>query len=175
MKKIASFLMLFSIVFTFSQVKWMSMEQALQAQKIQPKKILIDFYGNSSDSSKKLDNSTFSHPLIAEQINKYYYSVKFDAESKEQFSFFGKNFGHRGNAANKNTFHEFPKYMNVSTLPSIVFLDEQNQTITILNGFLSPKELEPYISMISGNEYKKIKTRQQWDEYQEKFKSKIKD
>lgn len=175
MKKTAFFFLFFAYLFASSQVKWMSMQQALEAQKSVPKKILIDFYGKSSHTSSELERSTFAHPFIAEQINRNFYPVKFDAESTEQCSFFGKNFTNSNNISSKNTLHDFPKYMNITTLPSIVFLDEHNQTITILNGFLSAKELEPYISMISGDEYKKIKTRQNWDLYQTKFKSKIKD
>ena len=64
--------------------------------------------------------------------------------------------------------------MNVNSIPSIVFLDEVSNPITILNGLLYPKEIEPYISMIATDEFKKIKTRQDWDDYQKKFKSKLK-
>ena len=42
-------------------------------------------------------------------------------------------------------------------------------------GKFSAKELEPYLSMIANNQYKSIKTREQWENYQKKFKSKIKE
>lgn len=65
--------------------------------------------------------------------------------------------------------------MNVGAVPSTVFLDEKGDPITILQGELSAKELEPYLELISKDLFKKIKTREQWEDYQKKFKSKIKD
>ena len=47
--------------------------------------------------------------------------------------------------------------------------------ITNINGFLSAKELDPYLKIISSNEYKKFKSRAEWENYQRKMKSTIKD
>ena len=65
--------------------------------------------------------------------------------------------------------------MNVTTIPTTVFLDEQSMPITILQGALTAKEMEPYIPFIAEDQYKKINTREQWENYQKKFKSTIKD
>ena len=65
--------------------------------------------------------------------------------------------------------------MNVTTIPTTVFLDEQSMPITILQGNLTAKELEPYIPFIANDDYKKINTREQWENYQKKFRSTIKD
>ena len=65
--------------------------------------------------------------------------------------------------------------MNVGAVPSTVFLDESGAPITILQGELSAKELEPYLSLMSNDLYKKIKTREEWEDFQRKFNSKIKD
>ena len=46
MKTTLSMLFLWVFSFSFSQVNWMTMEQALTAQKANPKKILIDFYAD---------------------------------------------------------------------------------------------------------------------------------
>jgi thioredoxin-related protein len=64
--------------------------------------------------------------------------------------------------------------MNINAYPTLIFLDENLQPITNLMGKFTAKELEPYLSMIATNQYKSIKTRDQWENYQKKFKSKIK-
>lgn len=45
--------------------------------------------------------------------------------------------------------------MNVNAVPSTVFLDENGKPITMLQGELSAKELEPYLEFISNDLYKK--------------------
>jgi len=177
MKKIISIIFLFCLSFTFAQVKWMTIEEALQAQKGNPKKILIDFYADWCGPCKIMDKRTYGHPVIAEILNQNYYAVKFNAEEKRSIEIFGRTFSNPDTEKKqgKNSLHEFTQYMNVAAVPSTVFLDDKGDPITILQGELSAKELEPYLELISKNLFKKIRTRQQWEDYQKKFKSKIKD
>ena len=46
MKKILLAFLLVNFGYGFSQVNWMTMNQALDAQKKNPKKILVEFYAN---------------------------------------------------------------------------------------------------------------------------------
>lgn len=177
MKKVALFILLLIGFSGYSQVKWMSLKDAVELQKNNPKKILISFYSEKCSSCNSMERITFSHPVIAELINKYYYPVKFNAESRETFNFTGRKFSNTDYSKDpkKTAFNDFTKYMNVTSAPSIVFLDEALKPITKLQGVLSAKELEPYLPFIGGNELKKITSRQQWENYQRKFRSSIKD
>ena len=177
MKKFTLLFSLFITFFAYSQVKWMTLEEALTAQQTVPKKILINFYTDWCAPCKVMEKNTYNQPVIAAYLNENYYPVKFNAEANETVTILGRTFTNsdRENGKKKNAMHDFTKYMNVTAVPSAVFLDEVGNPITILQGALNSKELEPYIPFIANNEFKKISTREQWENYQKKFKSSIKD
>ena len=177
MKKIAFLLFALFAVLSFSQVKWMTLEQAIAAQQEKPKKIFIDFYADWCGPCKIMDKNTYGHQEIANFLNENYYAVKFDAEGKESVTVFGRIFSNPEFSSGKkrNSMHDFTKFMNVNSVPSIVFLDEQSMPITNINGFLTAKELDPYLRIISSDEYKKFKSRAEWENYQRKMKSTLKE
>lgn len=177
MKKFTLLLSLFITFLASSQVKWMTLEQAIEAQKTVPKKILVNFYTDSCDPCQTMEKNTYNQQIISAYLNDNYYPVKFNAQESGNITVFGRTFINSDLAEGKksNAMHDFTKYMNVSAVPSAVFLDDIGNPITILQGALNPKELEPYIPFIATNEYKKINTREGWETYQKKFKSSIKD
>ncbi len=176
MKKLLLFLLMFSVSWSFAQINWMSMNQALEAQKKEPKKIVIDFYTDWCGPCKMMEKRTYSHPEIVKYINSNYYAVKFNAEGTENVNYFERIFTNpnfKPKSKGRNALHEFAQFMNISGYPSVVFLDETGRPITSMMGFFSAKDLEPYLHMFASGEYKNIKTRDEWEKYQ--FKSKIED
>lgn len=180
MKKIAIVFSVFSSMFMMAQVNWMSMDQALEAQKKTPKKIMIKFYTDWCSMCKMMDKNTFSNPVITEYINDNYYAVKFNSEGNENVTFQGKKFNNPDfNPKRKPTYgggpqHQFVTYFGVKGYPTTVFLDEDQKPLTGLVGYFNPRDMEAYLALFATNEFKKIKTQQEWQSYREKFKHKIK-
>ncbi|GAB4384217.1 MAG: thioredoxin fold domain-containing protein [Salibacteraceae bacterium] len=67
------------------EIKWMTWDEALQAQSQEQKVIFVDVYTNWCGWCKKMDATTFKNPEVVEYMNKHYYAVKFNAESKDTF------------------------------------------------------------------------------------------
>ncbi|MGB2233736.1 MAG: thioredoxin family protein, partial [Flavobacteriaceae bacterium] len=87
-------LILFFIGCTISsaQVNWMTMDEALAAQKSNPKKIIVDVYTSWCGPCKLLDKNTFGNAEVSAFINQNYYPVKFNAEGKEEVNYNGNRF-----------------------------------------------------------------------------------
>lgn len=152
-----------------SNVKWYSMEEAEKLNKQEPRKIMIDVYTEWCGWCKKMDKETFNHPVIAEYINKHYYPVKLDAESKEEIIFKGTTYkfvpqGARG-------YHELAAGLlnGQMSYPSIAYMNEKMELLGAVPGFFTPDRIEPLLNYIVEEKY----ISESLEEYQKSFQSKI--
>src|SRR6187397_3084056 len=65
-------------------INWISLQEAEKLSKKQPRKIVVDVYTDWCGWCKKMDKSTFADAKTAAYVNKHYYAVKLDAETKEE-------------------------------------------------------------------------------------------
>jgi thioredoxin-related protein len=143
-------------------INWMSFEEAVKKSDANPKKIFIDVYTDWCGWCKKMDASTFMEDTVINYLNKNYYAVKLNAETKDTIRFRGKEFKF------------MPEYKSnelaISLLggkmgyPSYVLLDEKYTMLTApVQSYLNKEDLMP-ILVYYGDEFNKTKT---WEEYQE--------
>ncbi len=153
-----------------AKVKWYTIEQAMELQKKEPRKIMIDVYTDWCGWCKKMDAETFDHPVIAEYLNANFYPVKFNAESNEPITFGGKTFINekQGNRSS----HQFAAALlqGQMSYPSIAYLSEKLEPLGAIPGYYSAKDFEPLITYI---EEEKFKTAT-FDEFKKNFVGKIK-
>src|SRR5688500_17422950 len=74
------------------RIKWMTWKEVQEAQKKQPKKVFVDAYTDWCGWCKRMDATTFSNPEIIKYVNKNFYAIKFDAETKDVITFKGKSY-----------------------------------------------------------------------------------
>src|SRR5437879_4512547 len=67
----------------YSEIKWMSFEEAVKKSNQEPRKLLIDVYTNWCGWCKKMDATTYQDKDIIDYINKKYYPVRFNAEQHD--------------------------------------------------------------------------------------------
>lgn len=157
-------------------INWMSMNEALEAQKDEPKKIIVDVYTNWCGPCKLMDKRTFAHPAVAKYINTHFYAVKFNAEGTEEVTYKDytyKNIHYDASKSPKqrNGQHLFAHALKVRAYPTVVFFDENSDIISPVVGFKKPQELELYLKMIATDKYKEITTQEAWQTYQSNFQS----
>lgn len=179
MKHIFLFLMLaVGLAGTAQEIQWMTMNEALAAQKKAPKKIIMDVYTTWCGPCKLLDKNTFGNAQVATFINKNFYPVKFNAEGTEEvtyqdFTYTNPNYqpGRKG----RNSQHLFAHALKITVYPNIVFFKENGDLIQSIPGYRTPKQLEIYLKMIANDDYKKLTTMEAWEKYQENFKGTFKE
>lgn len=173
MKYFLLLLMFLAVGSVNSQIKWMSMNDALAAQKKEPKKIFMDVYTTWCGPCKMLDKNTFSDKEVIDYINENYYAVKFNAEGTEEVNFQDftyTNPNYDPNRKGRNSQHLFAHALKVTAYPSVVFFKENGDLIQAVPGYRTPQQLEIFLKMIHSDDYLKITTTEAWQEYQKNFK-----
>jgi thioredoxin-related protein len=137
--------------------------QALQKKK--PKKVLVNIYTGFCNTCKVMNKTTFSDSLVADYINKNFYLVNFDAESADTILF--NNEKHYKQVMNGFPLNTFAAKVTGGrfTLPSLAILDEQLNTIDVLNMYQHPKNLRPVLEFYNGDHYKTKKWPDFYNEY----------
>lgn len=155
------------------KINWMTMEEALAAQKENPKKIFMDVYTTWCGPCKLLDKNTFSDKNVIEYLNKNYYSVKFNAEGNEVINyqdFKYTNPNYQAERKGRNSQHLFAHAIKVNAYPTVVFFKENGDLIQGVPGYRTPQQLEIFLKMIHTDDYMKITTAEAWEKYQKEFK-----
>lgn len=151
MKKSIVFVLfaLVSFVSQAQEIKWMTMKDAVAAQKKNKKPIFIDAYTVWCGPCKMLDKNTFSDPKVAEVINEKYNAVKFNAEGNEEIQFNGKLYANpnyqeaRKNA--RNAMHQFTEFLRVPGYPTMVVINSEGKIEKSIIGYNTPEDLLPQL------------------------------
>jgi thioredoxin-related protein len=160
------------------KIKWLKFEEAIEKQKSNPKKIIMDLYTSWCGPCKVMDKKTFGNKDVANYINKFYYAVKFNAEGNEEINFFDQKFintNYDPNKNGRNATHEFTKFLKVEGYPTIVFFSEEGDPIMPVTGFQNVHEIELYLKMIKQGDYIVFKTSKDFLKYKKFFHPKFKD
>ncbi len=170
MKKIIFLTVALCVCATFATtaqtVKWYTWEQAIEASKLQKKKIVVDIYTSWCGWCKELDKNTFTEPFIAKYLNENYYAIKFDGEFKGDITINGKVY--KLAAGGRNGFHELAAELtgNKAVYPTLVFLDENYNLLQSLPGYKDPSMFERIITYFGENRYQDMP----WSRYQAEYK-----
>ena len=160
------------------EINWMSLDEVREAQKTNPKNVLIDVYTNWCGPCKLMDRNTFSNTDIIRIINENYYAVKFNAEGNDTVTFMDKVFTNPNFDSTKtqkrNSSHQLTQFLGINAYPSTLFFDSEMNYLTPVKGYLNPKQIEIYLLLFKDNTYKNVKSQSDFDNFVKNFKSQVK-
>ena len=137
------------------KINWLTIEEAQELNKNNPKKIFVDIYTDWCSWCKRLDSETFSHPVIVDYINTHFYAVKLNAEQTEPIVFNGVKY-ENVRASQRRGAHNFAIEILQGRMsyPSVAFFDENLNLIYALPGFRPPVRMEPVLVFFNEEVYK---------------------
>lgn len=135
-------------------VKLYSLKEVEQLQKTKPKKVIISLSSNFCNTGRVMNKTTFVDTSVANYINKNYYLVNFDVEQKDTIVFNTQKYFNT--LINNFPMHNLALKLsnNKLTLPTLCFLDEQLNTLDVLNYYQSPQQIKPILDYFASNSYK---------------------
>ena len=141
----------------FSQgINWLTWEEVSEKMHEEPRKVMIDVYTDWCGYCKKMDKSTFIDTSLVNFINKNYYAIKFDAESKDPIFLHGTEykFVNKG----KNGYHELASVILRGRLkyPSLVFMDSNLEVIQPIPGYRDASTLRMILDYYDGDFHKQM-------------------
>ena len=122
-------------------LEWTTFDHLAQNPPSDNKKYLIDVYTEWCGWCKVMDRKTFTDASIQNYLRENFHIVKFDAEQREPVSFKGQEFvwingGKRG--INRLALELLGNRMSY---PTLVYLDENLNKITVSPGYKTPEQL----------------------------------
>jgi thioredoxin-related protein len=129
------------------KINWLTIEQAFEAQKKNPKKVFIDVYTDWCGWCKVMDQKTFSNGTVAKYANETYYAVKLNAEQEGTVTLGDK----------KYTYPEIASQLlqGQMSYPTVVYLDEKFNMIQPVAGYQDATVFHQVITFLGGNHNKK--------------------
>ena len=146
------------------KVKWLTFEKAIELNKKNPKKLLVDVYTDWCGWCKHIDKNTYSNKTLADYINKNFYPVKLNAEQKEPIKYNGKTFIYKPDYKT----HEIALNLlqGKMSYPTTVFLNESESILTVIPGYLDVPSVEKVVKFYGENHHEKM----DWKEFEKMYK-----
>jgi len=137
------------------EINWLTLEEAEALSKKENKPLLIDFYTDWCGWCKKLDNTTYKDPEVIEYVNKYFYPVKFDAESKESYSFNGQtyNFQPSGSRGTNEFAIQFASREGRMGYPTTSFIFADGEKLAVIPGYQDAGKMSLLLRFLGEGHY----------------------
>ncbi len=124
----------------YTSVQWVSYNEGVALAKKEKKPVLIDFYANWCKWCRVMDQNVFPLPEVASILNDEFVCVRVytDRGQDQKINFQGHSF----------SVNEFTMALGVSGLPTLVFMDSEENLITKIPGYTKEDLLVPVLNYV---------------------------
>jgi len=149
-------LLLFGTTFS-AELKWHGFDEGLERAEKENKSVLIDFYTDWCHWCKVMDEKTFNEAAVSDKLESRFITVRVQAEDQSvRVNYQDQTFTHP----------ELTRAFGVTGFPSIAFLNENGEPITIVPGFIPPEEFIHILNYIDMKCYEK---KMSYEEFRKKL------
>ncbi len=147
-------------------IKWLTIEEAEAGIATGQKKIMVYIFTDWCGWCRRMERETFSNATIAAYLNENFYAVKLDAEGADTMFYRSREFVNT-DPGKKRHYHQLAQTLTQGRMsfPTVVFLDELMNPITVIPGFFPPAKFEPVLHYYKTNAYKTV----DWEIYNRDF------
>lgn len=148
------------------EVKWYGMQEALELNKKNPKKIFVHLEESSCVSCRVMDSTSYRHPVIADFLNNNFYPVRFNVESRDTIDILNQKL------VNFGKYHQLAEaaLQNKMEFPAVLFFNERNELIMNVPQYMNAKFLEAVLHYFKADMFKE----KQFNDFYKNFSGKIK-
>jgi thioredoxin-related protein len=134
---------------------WMDFEPGIEKAAKEKKHSLIDFYTDWCHWCKVMDEKTFQEENVSSYLGQRFVTVRVDAENeKKSVQFKGKTY----------TYPELTRAFGVTAFPSLAFLNQNGELVTIIPGYIPADEFLVILQYIDQRCYEKNVSFQEFKE-----------
>ena len=160
-------------------IQWISFKEALEKNKKEPRKIIMDINTEWCGWCKYMDKTTFTDLNVISYINTNYYAVKFDAESFDTIEYKGKKYGpsqpYLGSGRKPTHNLAIALLQGQLSYPNIMYFDDSSNVITAIPGYKSAKDLQAFLIYFAENIYKYANIQPFLDDFNKTFTDSLKE
>ncbi len=127
-------------------IHWKNWEELETALAEKPKPVFLFFEADWCAYCKKIERVVFTKPAVINKINKNYYALKMDVETKDSIQFDGLTFINKQAKTQRKGVHQLPLLLvsrknQPFSLPASLFLDKNFRVKKRVFEYYTSKEL----------------------------------
>ncbi len=157
------------------RVNWVDWNDWAAKEALGNKKGFVWIHSPECDDCKEMGRTTFGHPVIIDYLNEHYHAAKLDVHFEGDINTKGKTWKYINNIG-AGGYHQLAasllgrQFGEQISYPSVVFLDENFNSIVPISQQLTTEELELLLVFVEEEHFKTMDIEQ----FKQQFVSKIK-